>query len=85
MFTLNLFTPYSSILLVNPQPKREMNCASVLCSVFLFDKNTLANATNFGELSKLAIERGTSESKKGTLLTQQVVRAKTANLELARP
>lgn len=41
-FTLNLFTPYSSILLVNPQPKREMNCASVLCRVFLFDENKLA-------------------------------------------
>jgi hypothetical protein len=43
MFALNLFALYSSILLVNPQPKREMNCASVLCSVFLFDENELAS------------------------------------------
>ena len=46
MFSLNLFTPYSSILLVNPQPKREMNCASVLCNVFLFDENKSASVAN---------------------------------------
>lgn len=64
MFTLNLFTPYSSILLVNPQPKREMNCASVLCSVFLDDENKLASAANLRGWGKLAIQQVTNELKR---------------------
>ena len=82
---MNLLAPYSSILLVNPQPKREMNCASVLCRVFLFNENKLANVARFVGWGKLAIEQIGNESKKSSLLTQRVVRAKTAIPELARP
>ena len=82
---MNLLTPYSSILLVNPQPIREMNCASVLCRVFLFDENQSANVARFDGWGKVAVEQVGNESKKNTLLTRRVVHAKTAIPELARP
>jgi hypothetical protein len=62
-----------------------MNCASVLCRVFLFDENKLARGCESRRRGKLAVEQVSDESKKSTLLTQRVVRAKTAIPELARP